>query len=78
MVHVGEDGVGDSMSSGLINTYANIMGFIVAIALTPALEKETKSSTTATFVVLFVNLALALLFLVFGSICKEDRRHKDR
>ena len=65
-------GVSDSMSCGLINVVANILGFIVAISLTPALDKETKSSTTVTFAVLFINLAIALLFLVLGSIFRSN------
>ena len=61
-------GVGESMSCGLINVYANFAGFVVAIALTPALEKETESSIVVTFAVLFVNLGLSILFLVCGSL----------
>jgi hypothetical protein len=38
-------GVGESMSCGLINVYANFLGFLVALSLTPALLKETKIST---------------------------------
>ena len=36
------DGVGETMSCGLINVTANIFGFIVAIALQPELAKESK------------------------------------
>ena len=60
------DGIGDSMSCGLINMTANILGFIIAIGLTPALSQETKESTSVTFLALFVNLAVAILFLVLG------------
>jgi len=62
-------GVGEAMSCGIINVIANLFGFIIAIGLTPALDKETKDSTTITFAVMFVNLAVALLFLVLGSVC---------
>ena len=34
-------GVGDTMSCGLINIFANFVGFLLAIGLTPALNKET-------------------------------------
>ena len=38
-------GVGESMSCGLINVYANTFGFLLAISLTPALAKKTEGST---------------------------------
>ena len=57
------------MSCGLINVTANILGFLVAISLTPALDKETTDSTDVTFLVMFINLAIALLFLILGSVC---------
>ena len=65
-------GVGESMSCGLINLYANFVGFLVAIGLTPALAKETESSTVVTFAVMFVNLGLAFLFLILGSLIQDD------
>ena len=36
------DGVGETMSCGLINVSANFLGFLVAIALQPELSKESK------------------------------------
>ena len=58
------------MSCGLINVVANFVGFLVAIALTPALDKDTKESTKVTFIVLFINLSLALIFLTLGQMYK--------
>lgn len=69
-------GVGESMSCGLINVYANFVGFLIAIGLTPALAKETESSTVVTFAVMFVNLGLALLFLILGSLNQDDRQRR--
>ena len=63
-------GVGENMSCGLINVVANFVGFLVAIALTPALDKDTKESTKVTFIVLFINLSLALIFLTLGQMYK--------
>ena len=60
---------------------ANLFGFLVAISLTPALNKQTKESTDVTFLVMFVNLALSLLFLIFGLICggsPNDKRSLDK
>ena len=74
-------GVGENMSCGLINVTANILGFLVAISLTPALDKETTDSTDVTFLVMFINLAIALLFLILGSVCggsEPSNRHSDR
>ena len=65
-------GVGDSTSCGLINVVANFLGFLLAISLTPALDKQTKASTNVTITVLFVNLALALMFLFVGSIFTDS------
>jgi len=65
-----KDGVGDSMSCGLVNLYANFFGFLIAIGLTPALSKETETATTFTIAVLLINLAVALIFLIMGSIAK--------
>ena len=62
-------GVGDNMSCGLINLYANFFGFIVAISLTPALNKESLEGIQVTYIVLFVNLAVALMFLALGQMC---------
>ena len=61
-------GVGDAMSCGLINVTANFLGFLIAISLTPELDEETQESTKITFLVMFMNLALGLLFLILGSI----------
>lgn len=41
VMQTASDGVGDTMSCGLINLTANFLGFLIAIALTPALGKET-------------------------------------
>ena len=37
------DGVGETMSCGLINVTANFFGVMVALALQPELAKQTKS-----------------------------------
>ena len=67
-------GVGDTMSCGLINVVANFVGFLLAIVLTPALDKKTPESIRMTFIVLFINLALALVFLTLGKIYKTESR----
>ena len=66
------------MSCGLINLTANFLGFVIAIALTPALDKETPSAVNVTFTILFINLGIALGLLILGSICKKDDRHSDK
>ena len=37
-----KDGVGETMSCGLINVVANFAGFLMALALQPELAKESK------------------------------------
>ena len=66
-----EDGVGDTFSCGLINMLANLLGFTLTLSLTPLLNKETKGATGTVFIILFVNLALGLVFLVLGSISSK-------
>ena len=73
VMHTAKDGVGDTMSCGLVNVYANFVGFLIAMALTPALAKETEGGATTTLVVLFANLCVALVFLVVGSAYKPAR-----
>ena len=68
------DGVGETMSCGLINVAANFAGFLVAIALQPELVKETKSQTMIAFIVLFANLGLSLMFLIMGSLCDKKKQ----
>ena len=64
-------GVSENMSCGLINCYANIVGFIIAIALTPALDEQTKAGADWTFGVLLVNLGISLIFLIVGSYLRR-------
>ena len=61
-------GVGDTMSCGLINIFANFVGFLLAISLTPALAKETISGAWTTFIVLFANLGVAEIFLIIAKV----------
>jgi len=68
-----KDGVGETMSCGLINVTANFAGFLIAIMLQPELTKETKSQTMIVFIVLFANLGLSLVFLILGSVCEKKK-----
>ena len=65
------DGVGETMSCGLINVTANFFGFLVALGLQPELAKQTKSQTMIAIIALFVNLGVALFFLILGSVCQK-------
>ena len=65
------------MSCGLINIVANFAGFLLAIALTPALDKENIQGAMTTFIVLFGNLAVALVFLIFGKIAYNQSKNQD-
>lgn len=68
------DGVGETMSCGIINVVANFAGFLVAIALQPELSQETKYQTMIAMIVLFSNLAVSLAFLIFGDIADRKRQ----
>ena len=65
------DGVGETMSCGLINVTANFFGFLVALGLQPELAKQTKSQTMIAIIVLFINLGFSLFFLILGSVCQK-------
>ena len=56
------------MSCGLINIFANFVGFLLAIGLTPALDKETIGGAWTTFIVLFANLGIAEVFLILAKV----------
>ena len=68
------EGVGDTMSCGLINLDANFIGFVIAMAMTPLFEKETKASIRVAFILLFLNPTLSLIFLILGSLVKKKRK----
>ena len=65
-------GVGDTMSCGLINIVANFAGFLLAIGLTPALDKETKGGAWTTFIVLFINLGVGLFSLIIAKVKQSN------
>jgi len=65
------------MSCGLINIYANFVGFLIAIALTPALGEESQKGANWTFGVLFINLLSALGFLLAGSMLQNRPNNKN-
>ena len=62
-------GIGDAMSCGLLNVFANTVAFIITISLTPSLNEATPNELWIAFGVMFLNLGLALLFLLLGSFC---------
>ena len=62
-------GVGDAMSCGIINVFANTVAFVITISLTPTLNEATPNQLLIAFGVMFLNLGLALLFLLLGSFC---------
>ena len=68
-----KDGVGETMSCGLINVVANFAGFLMALALQPELATETKDKTMIAIIVLFANLGLSLMFLILGDICEKKK-----
>lgn len=63
-----KDGVGDILSCGLINVTMNGTSLILALSMAPLVNKETKKSNTYSFVILMINLILALVFLIIASI----------
>ena len=46
------DGVGETMSCGLINIINQVFGFLICISLTPTLDKKTHKSAMIKFMVL--------------------------
>ena len=68
------EGVGDTMSCGLINLDANFIGFVIAMAMTPLFGKETKASIGVAFILLFINLGLSFVFLILGSMSSKKTK----
>ena len=62
------DGVGDTMSCGIIVSFSSTIAFAVDLSLTLLLTKETKEATGISFVIIFANLCFALVFLILSSI----------
>ena len=62
-----DDGVTESMSCGLLNTSGMFLSFVIAIAVTPSLNKQTKSSVTWTMITMFIVMAFSIIFLILGS-----------
>ena len=72
-----KDGVGDTLSCGIINVGANTLSFIAAFALGFELEKETIRSNTITYSILLCNLLISFCLLVVASVYgKKDGGHK--
>ena len=70
------DGVGDTMSCGLINITSLILSFIIDLSLTPLLTKESKLATGITFALLMAILVIALIFLIIGSVLYPKKERK--
>ena len=74
-----EDGVGDSLSCGIINVTCNFISFVITLSITPLVNQETDQSNLITFIILFINLGLATVFLIFGNIfANKDARHTNK
>ena len=70
------DGVGETVSCGIINVASNLFSFLLALVLTPLVERETHQSNQLTFMILFINLLIGFMFLVLASIssCRDRRK----
>ena len=70
------DGVGESMSCGLINSVAQTFAFVLDVSITPLLTAQTHRSGGIIFAILSVLLILALLFLLLASIYTSKKARK--
>ena len=64
------------MSCGLVNVFANTVGFGLALAMSPFLARETTESVRACIIVMFGNLIFSLLFLMLGSFFTAKLKRK--
>jgi len=72
-----KDGVGDSLSCGIINVATNTISFIVAFALTYEADKETIKSNDVVYSVLLANLVISVVLLVIAQFYrKKEDAHK--
>ena len=55
----------------------NLISGIVYLSIYHLVNEETAKSNTITYIILLVNLAVALCFLIIGTICdKRENKHK--
>lgn len=71
-----KDNVGDTLSCGIINVATNLISGIVFFSINGLVNKETQTSNTITYIILIVNLVLALVFLIIGTFYgKKEEKH---
>ena len=72
-----KDGVGDTLSCGIINLTTNLISGIIYFSIVPLVNKETIRSNSFTYMILLINLTIALVLLIISSIYskKEGRSH---
>ena len=54
-------GIGEALSCGLINSFANVIGWASVIGLTPLLDKVTKTSSNTSMGVLTAGLGISVI-----------------
>ena len=62
------------MSCGLINSLANLLGFVFVLALTPFLDTKTVSSSLTSMIVLLGSLVIAIVLFVISSFVRVKNR----
>ena len=63
-------GVGEGMSCGLINSLANLLGFIYVLALTPSLASKTESTARMSMYILIASLVIAIALTITSIIVR--------
>ena len=66
-------GIGEALSCGLINSFANVIGWISVIGLTPLLDKLTKGPSIISMGLLVAGLALSVVFAVIIRVCYNKK-----
>ena len=67
-------GVGEGMSCGLINSLANLLGFIFVLVLTPLLGDKTESTAQTAMYALAGSLVLAIILNVASLIVRTKSK----
>ena len=66
------------MSCGLINSLANLLGFVYVLILTPFLERKTKRDGLSAMLFLITSLAVAIVLIIISNFINSKKKKARR
>ena len=67
-------GIGEGMSCGLINSLANLLGFVYVLILTPFLDRKTKQDCLSSMLFLLTSLAVAMVLIIISNFVNSRKK----